>query len=267
MSKFLSLETDAHRRRCFVFWLLLTVIVAAGSPTQAAPKSADVKTPADAEAVATVEDEASESSRDDRSVAETNSVPPPVAVIPLSVGPSEAVRYPDDRPTWLDEIPGAIGTETRRSRSSSDPASTRDGRIDHWPVVTEPCETAQAAADSLAAQCRGSVRAYVEQMHPDFTDFDALEIRDDWIDEAVVTKRYSGTVENGAGEVLHEAAAMLSFDPSARDVLRSQVKAPIVAERLVGLGVATLGLLVSLVAGTVVFGAISRRVAGRNVGP
>ena len=55
MSKFLSLETDAHRRRCFVFWLLLTVIVAAGSPTQAAPKSADVKTPADAEAVATVE--------------------------------------------------------------------------------------------------------------------------------------------------------------------------------------------------------------------
>lgn len=163
------------------------------------------------------------------------------------------VVYPDDRPDWLEQASSSPIFDSEESDNHY--------RIEHRTVMTGRCPSAEAAEEVLSVECRAQVQMYANETFPEFSLVDGWKVQDDWIENRLITKRYSGTMEMEDGETFYESAAVLTFDASARAALRDQLTSPVVAHRLVGLGAVAGGVLISMVAGTIFFGALSRHVS------
>lgn len=141
----------------------------------------------------------------------------------LSVAPGDELRYPEQRPAWIDEGP-RLG-----------------GPLHRWPVNSSPSSTVELASQSLEVQLRAVAEMYVETLL-DSPDAPAVvSLHDDWISARLSPDhQYEGEVYRGE-EVLYEAAAELQFDEQSRREIQGRWDAHQVQRRIVGLGAMTLG--------------------------
>jgi hypothetical protein len=152
----------------------------------------------------------------------------------LSVAPAGELQYPEDRPAWIDASP-ALG-----------------GKVHRWPVTSSPSSTAELSRRALEVQLRAAAETYLETLLDDPEAPQVVALSDDWITARLNPDRsYEGTVQSG-DEVLFEAAAELRFEPADRAWIQSQWNSHRVRQRMIGLGVISVGgtfLLLLSVAG------------------
>ncbi len=160
----------------------------------------------------------------------------------LSVGPADELRYPDDRPAWIDAGPEL------------------DGQVHRWPVSSPLSSTAELSRRALTVQLRAAAETYVETLF-DSPDAPAvIPLQDRWIADRLADDRsYEGEVLAG-DEVLYEAAAELRFTAKDRAWLQTQWDSHRVSQRMVGLGAMTAGGTVLLLMATAGLSVIARRV-------
>ncbi len=169
----------------------------------------------------------------------------PVGKAELSVGPFDELRYPADRPAWIDAGPEL------------------DEKIHRWPVSSPPSSTAELSRRALAIQLRAAAETYLETLFDSPEAPQVIPLEDDWIAERQADDHYyEGEVYSG-GEVLYEAAAELRFTAKDRRWLQAQWDSHLVSRRMVGLGAATAGGTVLLLMATAGLSLVARRLERR----
>ncbi len=158
----------------------------------------------------------------------------------LSVAPLDHVVYPADRPNWLAETPKL------------------EGESHQWVVVTPACDSPKEAADMIAIQARGAVESYVEHLTGATTERMEFSIQDRWVDDVLVTKRYSGEFTEGDASRFEEAV-MLSFPPTVQEQIQATWKNFEVRQRLGAMGLCVAGFLGMLFVGSGVLSVVGRR--------
>lgn len=160
----------------------------------------------------------------------------------LSVALGEELRYPADRPTWIDAGPEL------------------DGQVHCWPVNSPPSSSAELSRRALTVQLRAAAETYLETLFDSPDAPDVIPLADDWIAERIADSRsYEGEVYSG-DEVLYEAAAELRFTTADRRWLQAQWDAHRVSQRMISLGAMTAGGTVLLLMATAGLSIIARRV-------
>ncbi len=159
----------------------------------------------------------------------------------LSVAPAGELRYPEDRPLWIDAGP------------------VLTGKVHRWPVSSSPSSTVDLSHRSLEVQLRAAAETYIETLLDSPEAPAVVELRDDWIQARLVPdRRYSGEIYVG-DEVLYEAAAELWFDSESRAEIASRWTSHQVRQRMIGLGAMTVGGTMLLLIATAGLSIIARR--------
>ena len=168
---------------------------------------------------------------------------PPVE---LSVGPADELRYPDDRPAWIDAGPEL------------------DGKVHRWPVSSPLSSTAELSRQALLVQLRAAAETYVETLFDSPEAPAVIPLEDHWIAERIADNgRYEGEVHSG-DEVLYEAAAELRFTVEDRRWLQELWDAHRVGQRMVALGAMTAGGTALLLMATAGLSILARRSERRS---
>jgi predicted transcriptional regulator len=165
----------------------------------------------------------------------------------LSVPPLDHVVYPDDRPSWLNQVPDL------------------ESRIHTWVVVTSPKDTKQECADELGILQRAAVSSYIRELTGS-DDVDFYPVNDKWIESQLVIKSYQGSVTEGDLPMV-EQAVMLEFTPRNQQEILKAWKNIQVRERLGSLGVVVFFGLVLLMGSSTLLGAVGRRLDHRLPAP
>ncbi len=163
----------------------------------------------------------------------------------LSVPPLDHVEYPADRPKWVSDTPQL--SETNHT----------------WVVVTPACDSMVVAEESLHELARAAVGFYVEQLTALSPETIAFPIDDEWIDRALVSKRYSGELIEGSVS-RYEAAIQLRFSPEVQAEIREAAANLEVRERLGAIGLIIAGLFSALMVGSGVLGGLNRHLQKRE---
>ena len=97
----------------------------------------------------------------------------------LSVAPLDHVDYPDDRPAWLQNSEMDLATEPHK-----------------LVLVTQPCDTIEECEEELKLSQRAMVATYIKMLAK-ADNYDFFEVNDEWIDEKLVSRDYTGTLQQG----------------------------------------------------------------------
>jgi hypothetical protein len=168
--------------------------------------------------------------------------------VELRVAPMDQIRYPDDRPEWLDDQPDL------------------EGKTHRWVALATPCDTPEASEESLELMKAIAIELYAHALLGPLLEETGFRVDDQWIDrhrEDLVAKRYSGELLQG-DMTQYESAALLEFTPEIQGELRQQWKNQELTRRLGVLGF--LGFVSTVLLGgtTAALGVISRRVERRE---
>lgn len=158
----------------------------------------------------------------------------------LSVAPLTHVEYPRDRPEWLELDPQL------------------DQPVASLTVTSGPSETRELSEDRLQLLTRAAVASYVERL-TGAPNAHFFSMRDQWIDETLVAKRYAGTLTQG-DTTLHESAVRLHFSPRVQEQIFAAWQEARLRHRLEIL----LAMVVTTVAGLIVLSACLNSLCSRS---
>ncbi|MCG8649089.1 MAG: hypothetical protein MI861_04615 [Pirellulales bacterium] len=163
----------------------------------------------------------------------------------LSVPPLDHIIYPEDRPEWVDARPSL------------------DELPHTWVVISGPSETPEQSVNDLKLVQRAAVETYLKGLPGADGRSDFFPITDQWIEDELAVRRYSGELTQG-GDKRYEDAVELRFDQSTRQQMLTALKNVEVRNRLGALGVLVSSGLVGLMCSSAFFGFWSRRVERRD---
>ena len=161
----------------------------------------------------------------------------------LSVAPLDVVKYPADRPQWIDS------------------AAEMDGDTHVRVAVSQPSDTKEESFSSLQMMRRITVQLYANTLICGDGLPGPFALREDWIAENVdrfVDREYEGTLHQGDIQ-LYEHAVELRFPPEAQDEIRRQWKNAEVRGRLGAMGFLVFLGTVLTGCGSAALGVFSRR--------
>ena len=161
---------------------------------------------------------------------------------PLS---DQMTEYPASRPDWMDA----------RSELTELPHT--------WVVVSGPYDTRQASEEELRFMVHASIETYLRGLPGADGRFDYFPLTDEWIEENLVTRRYSGELIQG-GLTMYEDAVELRIDDNTRREFVAALKNIEVRDRLAALGMLVFTGLVTLMCSSAFFGMLSSRVERRD---
>ena len=158
----------------------------------------------------------------------------------LSVPLLDERKYPADRPTWV----GSEGPNLSKKPHT-------------WVIVTEPCDTPEACDELLEAMQKAAVSNYI-QMRAKSDQYDFYSFNNEWIQERLVTRSYTGPVTMGSDEMF-EKAVELTFDEDVQAEIVTAWDKRSVSEKLVAIGGLTFVGTVLLICASMFLCMLSRR--------
>ncbi len=163
----------------------------------------------------------------------------------LSVAPLDHVEYPEARPEWVGSVPSL------------------DELPHTWVIVSDPRETVEESVENLRVIQLATVVTYIQGLPGAGGRSDFFPISNEWIDDNLVIRRYSGAVTRG-GVKQFEHAVEMRFDGAAQQEVLAAIKNVEVRDRLGALGVLSFGGLIGLICCSAIFGLLSRRAQRRD---